>query len=145
MSRIEQLRRQGRLQEVPADPTAIERLMADARAHLVTASRALTDGDLAGAYQLGYDAARKALAAMLQSRGLRVRGPGAHANLFEAVREIFEDLSGIERLEPLDRIRRTRNQSEYSGHPFDHDEVAHDLSIMSDAVDLANGVLPSSH
>ena len=66
---------------------------------------------------------------------MRVRGPGSHANLIDAGTELL-DQEDQAKLRSLDRIRRTRNEAEYSGHSFDHEEVAYDLAIMSEAVTL---------
>lgn len=84
------------------------------------------------AYQVAYDAARKALTALLNSRGLRTKGLGAHATLIEVATEL--DPESAKSFERLDRLRRTRNESEYSGHWFDEGEVARDIVIASDIV-----------
>ncbi len=141
MTTLEELRSRGLLQEVQADRTAIDRLMNDARRHLHTAALALESGDQAAAYQIAYDAARKALTAMLLSRGLRARGVGAHATMLEATRSAFEGADGIDALKRFDRIRRTRNQAEYFGRDFDDDEVTHDVGIAASVVALAERVL----
>jgi uncharacterized protein (UPF0332 family) len=142
--RLDELRALGRLQDIPADPQAISRLLEDADRHLRTAALGLEEGDLAGSYQLAYDAARKSLTAMLLSRGMRSRGLGAHATLIEAVREMFADEASIQVIRPLERMRRVRNDAEYSGHPFDHDEVEHDLEAAAAIVAFAADVLRRS-
>ncbi len=134
---LEDLRERRRLQDVPVDQTAIARLIEDARRHLATAPRALDGGDLAGAYQLAYDAARKSLTALLLSRGLRPRGPGAHATLIEATRAICAGIAGVDALDPLDRMRQVRNEAEYTGHPFDRDEVQDDIVAAARIVAFA--------
>ncbi len=141
MTTLDDLRSRGLLQEVQVDHTAIDRLMIDARRHLRTAALALEGGDHAGAYQIGYDAARKALTAMLLSRGLRARGVGAHVTLLEATRSVFGNADSIGALERFDRVRRTRNEAEYFGRDFDEDEVAHDVGIATSVVALADRVL----
>jgi len=142
--RLDELRALGRLQDVPADPRAVSHLLEDADRHLRTAKLALQEGDLAGSYQLAYDAARKSLTAMLLSRGLRSRGLGAHAVLIEAVRAVFVHEGGIEVLRPLDRMRRIRNDAEYTGYPFDRNEVQHDLEAAAEIVAFAADVLRRS-
>ncbi len=76
MPRIDDLIRRGSVQRVPIDARAVTRLMRDAMQHLDTASAGLEGGDLAGAFQLAYDAARKSLTALALSRGLRTKGEG---------------------------------------------------------------------
>ena len=142
--RLDELRALGRLQDVPADPRAVSQLLEDADRHLRTARLALQEGDLAGSYQLAYDAARKSLTAMLLSRGVRSRGPGAHAVLIEAVGALFVQEAGIEVLRPLDRMRRIRNDAEYTGYPFDRDGVEHDLDGATAIVAFADRTLESS-
>lgn len=141
MSEVERLLARGLLQRVVPDLAAIGLLLDDAERHLRTAETALTHGDPSGAYQLAYDAARKAATAMLLSRGLRTRGVGAHANLILAVEELFAGLDGIRVLRKLDRMRRTRNEAEYRGHFFDERSVRHDMSIARAVVDLAHRAL----
>jgi len=140
VSHLDDLRRRGLLQDIAPDPTAVARLLDDAHRHLATARLAVRGSDLAGAYQLAYDAARKACTAVLAARGLRVRGSGAHANLILLLQELYASAPGAEALEPLDRMRRTRNTAEYHGYPFDPAEVEEDLAaahaIVATAADI---------
>ena len=138
---LEQLRSRGAIQDVEIDERAIERLLEDARLHLRTARAALEE-DLAGAYQLAYDAARKSLTSLLASRGLRARGVGAHATLVEACRILFPDAVGVDVLPRLERMRRTRNQAEYLGRDFDRAEVLHDLTTSEAVVAFVEALLP---
>ena len=87
---------------VPSDELA-DRLMGDASAHLESA-RAIRDVDPTGAYQLAYDAARKACNALLAVQGLRATTRGGHVAVQDAVREQFA---------PFARMRRRRRDSEY--------------------------------
>ena len=70
----EHLLARGRLQAIPVDAARVARLLDDSQRHLATAAAAVDSGDLAGAYQLGYDSARKALTALLALDGLRLKG-----------------------------------------------------------------------
>lgn len=83
------LTRQGSLQTIAIDAVAADRLLADSHRHLATSEMALHQGDLAGAYQLLYDAARKSVTAFLAWRGFRIRGQGAHANSIELAVELL--------------------------------------------------------
>lgn len=142
MKDTEELVRQGRVQRIPENPAAAERLLADAHKHLDTAQRALDHDDLAGAYQLSYDAARKSLTALLLARGLRVRGgTGTHATLIEAATMLLgdEDPGDLRR---LDRLRRTRNRAEYDGYFFTRDEVEADFEVARSVVESARRLGP---
>jgi HEPN domain-containing protein len=129
---IDELVASGRAQRVPPDSAAQARLLDDADLHLTTATNALANGDLAGAYQVAYDAARKALTALLNSRGLRTKGLGSRVSTIEIASELFP--ASATSFERLDRLRRTRNASEYSGHWFDQAEVTRDIAIASNIV-----------
>jgi len=59
-----------------------------------------------------YDAARKALNAVLENQGLRATSRGGHIAVLDAVSaQLDPPLGGI--LRPFDRLRRRRNQAEY--------------------------------
>lgn len=138
----ERLARQGRLQQVPVDDAAGERLLSDAQLHLNSAEASLEMGDLAGSYQLLYDAARKSVTAFLARSGLRIHGPGAHAHAIELAAELVTDPATAVALRPLDRLRRTRNEAEYDGRWFDKEEVRDDLvrarAIVATFADLVD-------
>jgi len=137
MTRIEDLARRGAVQHVQVDTTSVHRPLEDADRHLKTASAALKAGDSAGAFQLAYDAARKSLTALALSRGLRTKGEGAHATLITVIEIEFSGAPGVEVVGKLDRLRRTRNRSEYSGHSFSESEVVSGLSTATDIVQWA--------
>lgn len=141
MSLLDDLRRRQALQDIPIDTGRIEVLLDDADRHLRSGAAALDIGDLAGAYQLAYDAARKALTAALAARGLRTRGQGAHANLISLAQagELGGDTA---QFEPLDRMRQTRNHAEYDGYRFDTSEVTSDLATAARIVEQIRTTLP---
>src|SRR6185437_14081778 len=74
----------GELERVPASREHADLLLSQARQHL-TSAKAIAGSDPAGAYQLLYDAARKALAAVLENQGLRATSRGGHIAVREAV------------------------------------------------------------
>jgi len=139
--RVEGLISHGRVQRVARDDVSIKRLLDDAARHLRTTGKAKADGDLSGAYQLAYDAARKSLTALALARGLRVKGEGAHANLITVVQEEFAGEDGIGDVSKLDRLRRKRHKAEYDGYWFEEEEVSKDLQIFEAIVELAARVL----
>jgi hypothetical protein len=98
----------GLLEEVaPHGEDALLRLD-EAERHLASAEQiAATDPN--GAFQLAYDAARKAATAHMLARGLRVTNqPGAHATTGR-----YALVTLGEAFAPFDRMRRRRNRSEY--------------------------------
>lgn len=107
---IERLVRAGEFDQVAPDPQVAVRLLADAERHLATAASAETSGDLAGAYQLAYDALRKSAAAVLAVQGLRSTVRGGHVAVQEAVVAQFPSIRAFR---AFGRIRRGRNRFEY--------------------------------
>ncbi|MFC7275997.1 hypothetical protein ACFQS1_18545 [Paractinoplanes rhizophilus] len=130
--------RSGELERVPASRDHAEVLLGQARQHLESA-RAIAGIDPVGSYQLVYDAARKALAAVLENQGLRATSRGGHIAVREAVSaQLDPPLGGV--LRPFDRMRRRRNQAEYPSaeHPsMETEDVERDLPKVEQIVDLA--------
>ncbi|MBP6526063.1 MAG: hypothetical protein KA249_11710 [Dermatophilaceae bacterium] len=118
-----------RLQRVTASRESAERLLDDARRHLVSAHVLATD-DPQGAYTLVYDAARKALAAVLEAQGLRATATGGHVVLQDAMEAQFEPPLG-HLFKPFNRMRMRRNQAEYAS--MDNPEVTAD-EVLADLV-----------
>lgn len=109
--RIQELVAAGELEQVaPADSVA-SLLLDDAGRHLATAAAAAETGDLAGAYQLAYDALRKSAASLLAAQGLRATSRGGHVAVQEAVIAQFGSTAHVFRA--FGRIRRARNSFEY--------------------------------
>lgn len=73
----------GRLERVPASQQAAEAELVRARTHVGSAGQLLAT-DPEGAYTLAYDAARRALAAVLQNQGLRATSRGGHTVIYES-------------------------------------------------------------
>jgi hypothetical protein len=116
------------------------RLMHDARTHLASA-RSLQEADPAGAYQLAYDAARKACSALLAVQGLRATSRGGHIAVQEAVREQF----GPE-FAAFARMRRRRRESEYpdvNTPTIVHVDAAEGIEQASAIVQAAGGLIAS--
>jgi hypothetical protein len=86
-------------------------MLADAGRHLATAAAAESTGDLAGAYQLAYDALRKSAAGLLEAQGLRATSRGGHIAVQDAVLAQFG--STIRALRSFSRLRRARFSFEY--------------------------------
>lgn len=132
----------GELERVPPSRDHADVLLSQARRHLASAG-AIAASDPAGAYQLLYDAARKALVAVLENQGVRATSRGGHIAVRDAVSaQLDPPLGGA--LRPFDRLRRRRNQVEYpsAGAPgINADEVARDVPKVEQIIDVAARVL----
>ncbi|MDP5182601.1 hypothetical protein QOZ88_08110 [Blastococcus sp. BMG 814] len=130
------------LQRVQPSREHADRLLRQARAHLATAAKVAGD-DPAGAYGLLYDAARKALTAVLENQGLRPTSRGGHLAAYHAVTAQLDPPLG-RALRPFDRLRRTRNDAEYPATDAEEltaEQVAEDLPKAAAIADLAMQVL----
>src|SRR5882672_4326859 len=81
---VDRLISRSEVQRVPASRAHADLLTSQANQHLV-AAQAIVAIDPTGAYQLMYDAARKALNAVLENQGLRVTSRGGHVAVLAAV------------------------------------------------------------
>ncbi|MGH3168728.1 MAG: hypothetical protein ACRDN0_22965 [Trebonia sp.] len=130
------------LERVPARAEHAAELIGQARKHVASAQR-IADDDPAGAFQLLYDAARKALCAILENQGLRPTSRGGHIAILEAVSAQFDPPMG-KVLRPFDRLRRRRNEAEYPRQdtlglmPAD---VLRDIPKIEEILDLATRVI----
>jgi len=86
--------------------------MMEARRHLASARVLAGTADVSLAFVAAYDAARKALSAILAVQGVRAKGgEGGHAVLLDAVRPQFP--SDRQVLQRFDWMRTVRNNTEY--------------------------------
>jgi HEPN domain len=131
-----------RLQQVVASRPHADRLLKQARNHLLSSSKLATD-DPEGAYSALYDAARKALVAVLEVQGLRPTTKGGHFIICEAlavqIEPPFDDV-----ISPFNRMRKMRNSHEYPN--LDQPElstadVLEDLEKAKRIVEIAHHLL----
>jgi len=109
---IDYLIDRGRLDRVEASPSTADHLLAEARRHLTSAKTLSATDDTSMAFVACYDAARKALSAILVVQGLRAKaGDGGHTVLLDAVRPQFPD--NRRELQRFDWMRTVRNDAEY--------------------------------
>lgn len=130
------------LQRVPPSREHADRLLDQARRHVVTA-RMSAESDPEGAYALMYDAARKALTAILENQGLRPTSEGGHLAVYHAVLAQLDPPMGG-KLRPFDRMRRRRRDAEYpsSDAPMlTADDVVDDLPKAEEILVIAAQVL----
>ena len=140
--RVDGMIARGEIERVPASRDHADLLMGQANQH-VRAARAIVAIDPTGAYQLLYDAARKALNAILENQGLRATSRGGHIAVLDAVSaQLDPPLGGI--LRPFDRLRRRRNQAEYpsaDSPSLGEEDVERDLPKVQQMIDAAAKVL----
>jgi hypothetical protein len=139
---VERMLADGELQRVPASRTQADRLLAQARAHLASAAK-VCDEDPPGGYALAYDAARKALTAILENQGLRPTSRGGHLAILDAVRAQL-DPPLTRPLRHFNRMRARRNDAEYppaDAPEITADDVREDQSAAEELIVIATRVL----
>jgi hypothetical protein len=139
---VDQMLAAGDLQRVPASREHADRLLGQARRHVSSTQNAAV-ADPEGAYALLYDAARKALTAILENQGLRPTSRGGHLAVYHAVRAQLDPPMGRVLL-PFDRMRRRRHDVEYppAGAPeLTPEDVTEDVPKVAALLDLAQRVL----
>jgi HEPN domain len=139
---IERMLGGSELQRVPASREHADRLILQARKHLASANEISKD-DPAGGYMLAYDAARKALTAVLENQGLRPTTRGGHLAVYDAARAQLDPPLG-QVLRPFDRMRRRRNEVEYpptDAPQISAEDVREDATKAAAIVDLSEGVI----
>ena len=130
---VAELLADGRLQRISADTDEARDLLAHAEAHLASA-RAIAVLDPEGAYQLLYDAARKAVAADMLVEGMRARAdrPGAHMAVVAYAEEALAGHADTNALANFDRMRRSRNRTEYGAVTVTHRQLTADLAYAEE-------------
>lgn len=142
---IAQLVADGRLERVNPDPGEASDLVVHALAHLESA-RTIAEQDPAGAYQLLYDASRKAVAADMLAAGYRAKAdrPGAHAAVVAYAQEALASSVRPEVLSVLDQMRRLRNRTEYGALTLGAEQVKNDLTVAELIVSAVRARLPAT-
>ncbi len=133
-----------RLERVAPSRELADALVDQAQRHLATAAGNVQTGPT-GSFQLAYDAARKALAAVLANQGLRSRGEGAHAVLLTAALAQLDPPMGRD-LRHFDWLRRTRNSAEYpmpETPPITPGDANDALPLSQAIVAIAERVIPN--
>lgn len=143
---IEGMIGRGELGKVPASRPQADEMLAQAGRH-VAAARLTMDVDPVGSYQLLYDAARKALCAVLENQGLRATSRGGHIAVYEAAAAQLDPPLGAV-LRPFDRMRRRRNEAQYPQRETERltsEEVRRDLPKVESIIDVSVKVLGQMH
>ena len=133
------------IEQVRPDRDLAELLMNDAHRHLTSAAQ-LADSDPAGAFQMAYDAARKACSALLAMQGLRATSRGGHIAVRDVARAQFGGGPQGRVLREFDAMRRRRKDAEYPQDPGDAIDAVEVRDILPKArmiVDYAASLLPN--
>jgi hypothetical protein len=141
---VDALIERGSIEQVPASQEAAEAELARARTHVASA-RLLLSSDPEGAYTLVYDAARRALAAVLQNQGLRATSRGGHIAVYEAVfAQLDPPLGSV--LRPFNRMRIRRNEVAYRSSEAPSvtaEDVRADVSKVEALIEVAEKAIPN--
>lgn len=133
--------RSGRIERIETDPVAARDRLAEAKRHLASAAR-IADDDPNGAYALLWDGARKAVTALMLANGYRATSrPAAHEAVVRYAEHVLARSAAAEDVRHLDRMRRTRNRSEYGAKTFGRAEIAADLAHVRAMVDAVGAKL----
>ena len=138
---IDKLIADGELQRVPPNREHADQLLMQSRKDLASAEL-LLDSNPKRAYESLYDASRMALTAVLENEGLRPTSRGGHIAPYSAVIAQLDPPMGAI-LRPCDRMRRTRNRSEYPSFTTPDvmpDNVRADLPVAESIVEVCGSV-----
>lgn len=139
--RVEALVELGHLELVTPSDEHATLLMNDAERHLASAE-VLASTDASAAYALAYDAARKALSAVLARQGLRATSSGGHVAVQDAIEAQLGGARSV--VSQFGRMRRRRRDAEYPNEdsaPIDSVEVTEDLPHAAAIVEAARKLL----
>lgn len=139
---IDRMLRDGEMERVHPDAESAAAMIRLARQQVATARREAGQDPVSAATVL-YDAARRALTAVLENEGLRPTSKGGHIAVLEAVRAQLDPPMG-KVLRPFERLRRLRNDLEYGAMTTaipDADDVGRDVPRVTDMIDLAERVI----
>jgi hypothetical protein len=136
---IDDLIREGSLEAVPVDPNSARRILEEARRHVAAAGK-IGAMDRSGAYVLSYDAARKAVAAVLLASGYRAMAvPGAHVAIAKAAAVSLASTDPERsRLRQLNQMRHHRNRSEYGVRSFSAQETKAAIELAAWIIEFAD-------
>lgn len=103
----------------------------------IDSARLISASNPEGAYQLAYDAARKAICAHMASVGLTTRSmPGAHVAVGTYGLTLNEMV-----FRPFDRMRTNRHDAEYGTREFRTSELERDIASAESMIDVVRELL----
>ena len=136
---VEKLIKDGELDSVAPDRSLALKYIEQAEQHL-KGSEAAHEVDPTGSFNLAYDAARKAMTALLLTQGLRPKGDGGHRVVQEAVLHQVGE-AGQEVFGQFRWMRQLRNDSQYPavGKPVaGPDEATEARTAAQDIIEKAS-------
>jgi HEPN domain-containing protein len=141
---IDELLGTGALQKVHPNRTQADAFLTEARTHLMSARVVHETGtDAIGAFGLTYEAARKAMAAVLINQGLRATGgEGGHRSLGRALGDQLR--AAHFPTADFDWMRRKRNSGAYGSEseaPPAAADVADGVQVAEQIIGIAGQVL----
>jgi len=141
-SNIDYLVSNGRLEWVTPDPEFSKSLLEKAKRHIFSAALIAETDDSDLAISNAYDAARKALTAIIADQGLRPTLRGGHTVILELLRPQFPDSREV--FLGFDWLRIKRHGAEYpdpTQTPVSEADLQDALNIAKDVVSLAERYL----
>ncbi|MFF1829817.1 hypothetical protein [Paenarthrobacter sp. NPDC058040] len=126
-----------KLEQVTASEEMASYLLEAAAKHIESA-RLIASGDPMGSYQVSYDGARKALAAVLQIQGLRPTSSGGHIVIEECLKAQLVK-TGRDIVNKFSVMRRIRNDNEYPHNAQDAVAVEEAFEQIDDALSVLEG------
>ena len=139
---VQKLIDNGRLQRITSSRVHAERLLKQSRNHLTSAAKTAEE-DPEGAYNTLYDAARKALVAVLEVQGLRPTSKGGHVVIYDALKaQIDPPLGNV--VATFNRMRKSRHGNEYPSveePELTTQDVLEDLAKSIEIVNVAEKLL----
>jgi hypothetical protein len=139
---VASLLRDGRIETVPADVPAGWARLEESKIHL-NSSSALAKSDPTMAYVVLYDAARKAVTALMLATGYRATNrPGAHQAVALYAQAVLTGAPTLPHVRAFDRMRQVRNRSEYEHQPITDLLLTADLAHATGIVAAVEAVMP---
>lgn len=123
------------VERVPIDADVCAHLLRQSGNHLRTAIAGNEGGDPEGAFQLAYDACRKACLALVLATGLRPKGEAAHAVTFEAAAAIAANFGGRRLVEDASDLRFVRHGAEYRAEAVKVEDSLDAIAIGEELVE----------
>ena len=133
----------GKIERLTPNLANARHLVREARRHLASAHVLASTDDVSAAFVTAYDAARKALTAILAVQGLRTKGgDGGHTVLLDVVRPQFPDCRAV--LLRFNWLRNVRNNTQYPDverPTATTEDVSTAIPAATQIVDLAEAFL----
>jgi hypothetical protein len=126
----------GLVERVPVDSEVVGNLLRQAGNHLRTAAAGLEADDPEGAFQLAYDACRKACLALVMATGLRPKGQAAHVITFDAAEAIALNVGAERVVREAADLRFVRHGAEYRAEAVGVQDVHDAITIGQELIDL---------